>query len=144
MVVSDSSHIVGIKFPDNVDLYLDIPYSKYIDLLRCSSIVAIPLKKLSKSTGQVVFLEAMALGKPVIATETTGTVDYIVNGDNGRLVPPGSSIALRGAILEYLNDSEPFRLMAKRALEQIVEFHSFDSYAKSILAKAQVLMATDY
>ncbi|MGI0015709.1 MAG: glycosyltransferase, partial [Nitrososphaera sp.] len=77
VIVSDEDSVKGIELPPNVKLLLNIPYPKYLEILADCHAVIVPLKRFVKSTGQVVILEAMALGKPVIATETVGTVDYI-------------------------------------------------------------------
>jgi glycosyltransferase involved in cell wall biosynthesis len=47
----------------------------------------------------LVALEAMRSGKPVIASAVGGLVEIVVDGQTGRLVPPGDSRALRAAIL---------------------------------------------
>lgn len=43
-------------------------------------------------------LEAMAVGRPVIATGTGGSAEYLRDGENALLVPPGDPAALRVAI----------------------------------------------
>ena len=49
-------------------------------------------------------LEAMAAGKPVVATDVGGTVETMEPGRTGLLVPPANSQALAEAILSLLND----------------------------------------
>jgi glycosyltransferase involved in cell wall biosynthesis len=49
-----------------------------------------------------VVLEALSAGTPVVAAAAGGTPELIVNGVNGRLVPPGDHVALREAIGEVL------------------------------------------
>lgn len=51
-------------------------------------------------------LEAMALGKPVIASASTGNLDLVTDGVDGRLVPPMVPMAWAVAIEELLNDGE--------------------------------------
>jgi glycosyltransferase involved in cell wall biosynthesis len=53
----------------------------------------------------LVILEAMALGKPVVASDSGGPAEIITSGVNGLLVPPGNSRQLAGAILRYLGDA---------------------------------------
>jgi glycosyltransferase involved in cell wall biosynthesis len=52
----------------------------------------------------VVFLEAMAMGVPVVGTRVVGTVDAIEDGSTGLLVPPAEPAALAAAILRLFDD----------------------------------------
>lgn len=60
----------------------------------------------------VVALEAMAAGTPVIATDTGGTREMIVDGRNGRLVPFGDEEKLADALAELGRDPELRRKFA--------------------------------
>jgi glycosyltransferase involved in cell wall biosynthesis len=51
-------------------------------------------------------LEAMALGKPVIASASTGNLDLVTDGADGRLVPPMVPVAWAAAIEELLTDAD--------------------------------------
>lgn len=51
-------------------------------------------------------LEAMYLGKPVIATRVAGTAEEIVNGESGLLVPPSDPQELADAIRRLLQDPD--------------------------------------
>lgn len=139
VVVSDRHNVYGINFPSNVEVLIDIPYENYLDLLYGCSMVVVPLKKLVKSTGQVVILEAMALGKPVVATATTGTEDYIEHGVTGILVKPEDHVSLREAISDFIGEPASFSVMALRAFELVLDKHTFNSYTRSILSVANKL-----
>ncbi|MGD0883764.1 MAG: glycosyltransferase family 4 protein [Thermodesulfovibrionales bacterium] len=52
----------------------------------------------------MVLIEAMAMGKPVIATAVGGIPEVIENEVNGILVPPQDTNALAHAILRYMDD----------------------------------------
>lgn len=54
----------------------------------------------------IVIVEAMSLGKPVIATDAGGPSEIVTNGVDGLLVPFGDHAALAAAILRVLEDSE--------------------------------------
>lgn len=142
-IVSDPLSIQGINFPRNVEIMCDIPYPRYLDVLHNSSFVVVPLKKLVKSTGQVVILEAMAIGKPVIVTKTTGTEDYLDSGVNGILVPVGDHQALRRAIDSLIGDPDLYRNIAENALATIRKRHTFDIYVESILQAADELSTSN-
>jgi glycosyltransferase involved in cell wall biosynthesis len=51
-------------------------------------------------------LEAMALGRPVIATNVGGTADAVVDGETGFLTPPGHAEAAARALVELAGDPE--------------------------------------
>jgi glycosyltransferase involved in cell wall biosynthesis len=51
----------------------------------------------------VSILEALALGRPVVATAVGGVPSVIVDGVTGRLVPPGNPYALAAALVETLD-----------------------------------------
>jgi glycogen(starch) synthase len=66
----------------------------------------------------IVVLEAMAAGKPVLATTSGGVVDLVQPGVNGRLVEPQVQ-ALADGLWEMLSDPEATRGMAARAAQSI-------------------------
>ena len=101
-IVCGVEDLKEMAIPDHVTLHREIDRKAYLDLLKGSTLVALPLKATERSTGQVVMLEAMALGKPVITTVAPGTSDYIQDGRNGRLLQAGDSQALREAIEHWL------------------------------------------
>ena len=98
VVLGDVGSLEGVTFPSRTKVLVDQPYDRYLELLHGCDFVVVPLSDLTRSRGQVVILEAMAIGKPVIATETIGTVDYVESGENGLLVPPGDAEALAAAM----------------------------------------------
>lgn len=65
-------------------------------------LVLLPSRSEGLSQG---LLEAMALGKPVIASGATGNLDLVTDRVDGRLVPPGHPKAWALAIEDLLADS---------------------------------------
>jgi glycosyltransferase involved in cell wall biosynthesis len=51
-------------------------------------------------------LEAAASGLPVVGYQVTGTVDAVLNGETGYLVPTGDSAALARALQQFLQDRD--------------------------------------
>jgi len=49
-------------------------------------------------------VEAMAAGRPVVATRVGGVPDAVISGQTGLLVPPGDPAALAAALGELLDD----------------------------------------
>jgi glycosyltransferase involved in cell wall biosynthesis len=51
-------------------------------------------------------VEALAVGTPVLSTDTGGVAEVVTDGENGLLVPPGEPQALAAAIGRYFADEE--------------------------------------
>jgi len=67
-------------------------------------------------------LEAMASGRPVVATTTGGIVDMVVDGETGLLVPPGDEYKLAEAIARLLNDTDLRIRLAAGAKKRVQRF----------------------
>jgi len=67
----------------------------------------------------VVLMEAMASGKPVIATQVAGVSELVKSGENGLVIPPGHSAALKDAILALAADPEGRRRMGQAGRETV-------------------------
>ncbi len=60
------------------------------------------LPSLAEHFGRVI-VEAMAMGKPVVATDAGGVPEIVAHGETGLLVPPGDAERLAGAALHLLH-----------------------------------------
>lgn len=59
----------------------------------------------SRSEGySIALLEACAAGLPIVATDVGGNGEIVVDGRNGRLVPPGDAVAFARAMIALLGD----------------------------------------
>jgi glycosyltransferase involved in cell wall biosynthesis len=63
-------------------------------------------------------VEAMAAGRPIVATDVGGVSDAVRHDENGLLVPPGDADALARAIDALLSDPERRRRLGARGLER--------------------------
>ncbi len=68
----------------------------------------------------VVLCEAMAAGRPVIATDLGGAREIVVPGETGLLVPPGDPIALAEAMGLLLRDGARRRMMGEAARARVL------------------------
>ena len=80
----------------------------------------------------LVSLEAMAMEKPVIATNTGGSPEVIINGKTGLLVPPRDSYALSSAIIRLLTDKELAKRMGAAGRKRAMNFFSVESTIFSV------------
>jgi glycosyltransferase involved in cell wall biosynthesis len=65
-------------------------------------------------------MEAAAAGAPVVGFRATGTVDAVVDGETGALVPLGDAAALAEAICRYLRNPELRRLHGAAGRERVL------------------------
>ena len=86
-----------------------------------------------------VLLEAMAMELPIIATRVSGTVDVVDNGENGILIPPGSSQALADAMLTIARNPDLARSVGRRARQKVIQSFSLESVAHQYSALYQQL-----
>jgi glycosyltransferase involved in cell wall biosynthesis len=95
-----------------LDKCYDDDYVMELSRARC---VVIPLGVGDISAGQMVLLQAMEMGKPIVMTRTATTVDYITHEFDALLVDPGDVAGLRSAVERLLSDHELSDRLAKNA-----------------------------
>jgi glycosyltransferase involved in cell wall biosynthesis len=106
LALKDHVHFLGNR--------RDVP-----DLLAASDLFVLPSLWEGLS---MALLEAMASGKPIVATSVAGTNQVLISGKTGLVVPPGDVRRLAGAIEELLSDYARAEAMA-RAARKDVEIH---------------------
>jgi glycosyltransferase involved in cell wall biosynthesis len=79
-----------------------------------------------------VLLEAMAHGRPVVATSLPSTQEIITHGETGLLVEPGNSQALAEGILTLLRQPELAARYARRGREHVAAHFSLTEHARRI------------
>lgn len=142
-VVCSHQDASTIAFPDNVTVLTDVPYATYRTLLEEAAIVVIPLEPHVYSSGQVVILEAMALGKPVVVTRVTGSEDYVHDGVDGLLVAPGDADEMRAALVGLFASSQRQQALGAAALARVIEQHTLEHYAARVLQIVEDVTGSD-
>jgi hypothetical protein len=136
IVVCSKSDARAIDWPPNVTVLTDIPYPRYRELLEGASAVIVPLEQHTFSSGQVVILEAMALGKAVIAARVLGSEDYIVDGVDGLLVTPENGDELRAALRVLVSTPGLAERLGRAGLAKVCQFHTLEQYVRNVIAVA--------
>lgn len=96
----------------------------------------------SRSEGlPMVVLEAMALGKPVVASEVGGIPEAVEDGVTGLLVPPDDPAALADAIGELLDDPARADVMGAAGSARVIDHFSLDDQLARYLAVFRSLVA---
>jgi glycosyltransferase involved in cell wall biosynthesis len=108
----------------------------YDEICRCSSLC---LPSLAESAPMVI-AQAMAAGKPVVATRVGGVPDMVVDGVTGFLCDPGNSEQLAERLITLLKNRSMCFEMGEQAKQLAIKRYQADSVARSTMeAYLQIL-----
>ncbi|MEM0368682.1 MAG: glycosyltransferase family 4 protein [Desulfurococcaceae archaeon] len=98
--------------------------------LAATDVVCLP----SLMEGLPIFLlEALASGKPVVATKVGGIPEAVINGYNGYLVEPKNPQGLASALLELISSSEKLKVFGQRSRVLAEEKFDIEKRVNSII-----------
>ncbi|AWN47611.1 group 1 glycosyl transferase [Methylobacterium terrae] len=141
VVVAGHHATAGLELPPNVTVRRDLTLAECHDLCGRARVNVVPLRDTSFTSGQVTVLEAMMLGKPVVATRAAGTEDYVVEGENGLLVPPEDAPALAAAIAALWDDPAARARLGAGARRTVQEGTTFRAVAPAMAAVLKTAQA---
>src|SRR5690606_33229969 len=96
-------------------------------VLNCMDVYCLPSLREGFSIG---LIEAMVMGKPVIASAVDGTREVIIDGMNGLLIEPGDTMALSGALTKLYQRAELRDRLRTNAFAAITEEFNADQVAR--------------
>ena len=85
-------------------------------------------------------LEAMAAGRPVVATAVSGTVEVVQDGETGILVPPEDAAALAQGIVRVLENREEARRLGAAARQRVLTHYTISAVARQYEALYEELV----
>jgi len=80
----------------------------------------------------LVYLEAAAAEKPVIATKIGGIPEAVLNGQTGLLVPPENPQALAQALIKLLTDEELAKKLGKQGRKRVEKEFRWEQQVEKI------------
>ena len=115
----------GVRDRVEIAFHDDVPA-----LLAGLDVVALP----SWTEGlPMVLLEAMAAGRPVVATPVGGTPELVVDGETGLLVPPRDPGALAAALRRILDDRELAARLGEAGRRRVRERFTLEAMTRRVL-----------
>jgi glycosyltransferase involved in cell wall biosynthesis len=108
------------------------------EYLRRAAVVACPSRR--EGYG-VVARQALAHGRPVVASRVGGLAEAVRDGETGLLVPPRDPAALRAALERLLGDAELRGRLGAAARADAEERFSADRAAEATIAAYRAALA---
>lgn len=131
-IVSDSiSNRLKMNLPPNIEVLDDCFGGDFLDVLTKAKIVVIPLKNELISSGQLVLIQAMEAGVPVIVCGTGAMEEYISNEINGLLVKKDRNLLLE-KVDQLYSDKEFYQTISVRAQRDYETKHTVEAMAKEM------------
>ena len=127
--------------PGNVEILVDIPFPEIRDHLATARVVALPIHENTYSAGTTTLLQAMAMARPVVVSNT-GAIRKgyeLEDGLNCRLVPPGDQAVFESALMTLLDDVDAatrIGLAARNTIETHLTWPLFENRLFNILKQA--------
>jgi glycosyltransferase involved in cell wall biosynthesis len=108
-----------------------VPHDELQQLYARAAVIACPSRR--EGFG-VACLEAMAHGRPVVATRVGGLLDLVVDGETGIVVPPRDPAALRSALERLLADPDLRRKLGSAGRDRARMHFSWERVTDATLA----------
>jgi glycosyltransferase involved in cell wall biosynthesis len=104
-----------------------VPHDELTDLYARAAVVVCPSHR--EGFG-IACAEAMAHGRPVVASAVGGLLDLVVHEETGLLVPPRDVPALRSALERLIGNPDLRRRFGAAARARILEHFSWERFAR--------------
>lgn len=128
----------GAGVADRVHFTGAVPSAEVPTVLRSADVVLCPA---DYEPFGIVPLEAMACGRPVVASAVGGQLDTVVDFVTGRLVPPGDPEALAAAVSTFLADPARRLSCGAAGRQRVLSRYSWASVAEATEAVYRSVLA---
>lgn len=109
---------------NTVEILGEIEHEKVISLMEKSDVCVCPLADTPARSYAypIKVLQYLAMGKPVVATNSPGVAQFIKHGENGLLVPPDDPEGTAAAILMIYRDAELREKLERNARKSVFQY----------------------
>ncbi len=104
VIVRSAANQISEPVPENVEMLMDLPENEFRAVLCASKLVVLPLKDDVGSSGQMVALAAMQMGKLVIYADYPVVSQYFQDGFSGLAYRPGDERDLQDKVEAAMQD----------------------------------------
>lgn len=138
VVQASSAWMAGLREevvnpPSNVQLMTKrLSYGELRDLYAGAALVLVPLYNTFQAAGITTILEAMAMGKAVVATRSAGLPDVLVHGETGVVVEPDTD-ALAATLQELLDDPVRRQTLANAGRRTVLKTVTLEHHANQVV-----------
>lgn len=121
----------SLSIPKNVIMMFDINHDIFYSLMRGASLVLVPLNSIIPG-GLIIIGKAGLMKKPIIATKTPSTANYISDGKTGYLVDLGDNSSFVEKTRELLSNKEKQEIFGSSLRDSLMEKYSASAYTKDL------------
>jgi hypothetical protein len=129
------------ELPPNCRVAWRMPVTAFLERMAAARFVVVPLRDPDSDFGQTTVVQALSLGKAVVATRSPGIVDYVEDGKEGVLVQAGDVGGYRAAILSLAGD-DALRAACERHARAKAETLTYAGFAERLAGLCRELGAS--
>ena len=136
-VVAHQRNLEGVALPESATVGDWLSAAALRDAYAGAGCVVVPQRAPaypygSEAGGLTALLEAMAMGKGIVATDRPVLRDYVDDGVEALLVPPEDPAAMRAAIERVLSDDDLALRLGRAARARVEREHTSDVFASRL------------
>jgi glycosyltransferase involved in cell wall biosynthesis len=111
-----------------------VSYTRLRDLYANASVVVVPLHDSRHPGGITTLMEAMAMARPIVVSASSGIIDYVRDGCNAIVVPPGDADAMSRAMAKLVRSPEEAHRLGRNGRQFVAEHCDNRVYARQLAA----------
>jgi len=124
------AQIKELGIEDSTFMLGALSHGQVAELMAAANVFVLP--STVESFG-IVLLEAMAIGTPIVCTQTQGALEIVTGGKDALVVPPADDNALAEAVVCILNNRQLAKRLRTNGLKTVREKFSWEKTAKRVL-----------
>lgn len=134
-----------LKVVEHVVFVGNLPNNSIPNYIGASDIICIPSTHVEglEEASSIFLVEAMAMGKPCIATNIGGLAESINSEENGILVPDKNSNAIANAIIELYNNPELAYKIGKNGRIYVEKERTWNTITKKMIELYSTLLSAN-